>query len=56
MSYNLADLKLDVHIGARRALRDFFAPVVGLSRWILRCANVAADRNIRETREMCRRQ
>lgn len=56
MTYSLADFKLDVRIGARRALRDLFAPVVGLSRWILRCANEAADRNIREAREMSRHQ
>jgi hypothetical protein len=56
MSYSLTDFKLDVSIGARRALRDLFAPVVGLFRWILRCANEAADRNIREAREICRRR
>lgn len=55
MSYSVADFKLDVRIDARRALRDLFAPVAGLSRWILRCAKDAADRNIREAREMCRR-
>jgi hypothetical protein len=56
MIYSLSDFKLDVRIGARRATRDLFAPVLGLLRWILRCANEAADRNIREAQEICRRR
>lgn len=35
--------------GARRAPRDFFAPVVGLVRWIRQQAEKAAMENIRRT-------
>lgn len=35
--------------GARRAPRDFFAPVVGLARWVNRQAAAAAEENIRRT-------
>ncbi|MEY2152312.1 hypothetical protein AB7849_15510 [Rhodanobacter sp. 115] len=51
MDYNWEDFKRDFLIGARRAPRDFFAPVVILYRWVKKHANAAAERNIREARE-----
>lgn len=56
MSYSMLQFRQGLRIGARRAIRDLFSPVVGLGRWILRCANAAADRNIREARDMYRRE
>lgn len=55
MKYSLLELKQDVRIGSRRAFRDFFAPVTGLTRWILRCADEASERHICEAREICER-
>lgn len=48
MGCSWEDFRKDFMIGAKRAPRDFFAPVVGLYRWTMKRADVAAERNIRE--------
>lgn len=37
-------------IGAKRAPRDFFAPLVGFGRWVTRQGSAAAERNNSEAR------
>lgn len=51
MNYNWVSFKQDVQIGAVRAVRDFFFPVVAFCRWAMRYGNAAAERNVREARE-----
>ena len=50
MGYSWENFKQDVRIGAKCAIRDFFAPVVGFYRWVMKHRNAAAERNIREGR------
>lgn len=52
VGYSWKDFKQDFLIGAKRAPRDFFAPLVGFYRWIVKHVNAAADRNIRESIEV----